>query len=62
MLSAPGKRVRETSNEVQPLSAPLTASPAPRCNTSHDVEAANQRVPIALPVDIRRGVEADPLT
>lgn len=35
MLSAAAKQVREKSNEVQPLSAPLTACPVPCCSTSH---------------------------
>lgn len=62
MLGAAAEWGHEMSNEAQPLSAPLTARPAPRCNKVIYVEAAKQGVPVALWVDGRRGVEADPLT
>ena len=61
MLSAAGKQVREKSHEVQPLSAPLTACPAPCGTEVIYVEVAKQSIPIALWAEIRRGAEADTL-
>lgn len=45
MLSAAAKQVREKSNEVQPLSAPLTACPVPCCSTSHLCQGGKTECP-----------------